>query len=78
MSDDGLFPKNYRDFLKRRNQVKGFNFEEVPIVSVVPPTVGFMEKLRWWSVDRWKRMKKIRAERDRRVQEIVQLQSPPK
>lgn len=77
MSDEGLFPKNYRDFLRKRDKVKGFNFEEVPIVSVVPPMVSFVEKLRWWSMDRLKRMKKIRAERDRRIQEIVQLKPPP-
>lgn len=75
MSDDGLFPTNYREFLKKRDTVRGHNFEEIPAVSTVPPTVTFAEKLRWWSLDRWKRMKKIRRERDRRVEEIVQLKT---
>jgi len=78
MGDEGFFPKIYRRFLERRTQAQGHNFEEVPIICKVPPTVTFKEKLRWWSFDRWKRMKQIRKERDRRLQEIVQLNSPPK
>jgi hypothetical protein len=78
MSDDGLFPDNYSEFLKKRDTAKGHDFEEVPEVSAVPPTVTFIEKLRWWSLNRWKRMKKIREERDRRLQEIIRLKTPPK
>ena len=78
MSDEGFFPKIYRRFLERRTQVQGHNFEEVPIISKVPPIVTFREKLRWWSFDRWKRMKQIREERDRRLQEIVHLNSSRK
>jgi len=77
MSDDGLFPKTYSEFLRKRGEGRGHNFQELPLTSVVPPTVAFMEKLRWWSLDRWRRMRKIRKERDRRVQEIVQLKPPP-
>lgn len=73
MGDDGLFPKNYSEFLKKRDKGQGHDFEEVPIVSVVPPTVHFGGKLRWWSLDRWRRRRKITEERDRRLQEIIDL-----
>lgn len=78
MSDEGFFPTIYRRFLDRRNEVEGHDFEEVPIVSEVPPTITFREKLHWWSLDRWSRLRKIREERDRRLQDIVQLKSHPK
>ena len=76
MSDDGLFPQNYSEFLKKRDQMKGPNFQEVPIVSAAPPSVSFKEKLRWWSLDRWKRMKTIRQERDQRLLDIVRPKAP--
>lgn len=75
MNDEGFFPKIYRRFLDRRNEGQGHDFEEVPIVSEIPPIVTFREKLRWWSLDRWSRLRKIREERDRRLQDIVQLKS---
>lgn len=75
MSEEGFFPKIYRRFLDRRDEVPGHNFEEVPIVSEVPPIVTFKDKLQWWSLDRWKRLKKIRTERDRRLQEILQMKA---
>jgi hypothetical protein len=78
MSDNGnLFSGDYKDFLKRRGQEKGYDFQEAPAGSAAPPTVTFAQKLRWWTWDRWKRRKKIRAERDRRLQNIVQLAQGP-
>jgi hypothetical protein len=73
MSDDGLFPKNYGEFLEKRDQAKGYDFEYPTAGNVSPPTVTFAEKLRWWTWGRWKRMKKIREERDRHQQDIIQL-----
>jgi hypothetical protein len=73
MTDNGLFPKNYEEFLKKRDHGQGPNFEEVPLLSVVPPVVSFREKLRWWSLDRWKRREAIRQARDQRLMDIVQL-----
>jgi hypothetical protein len=35
--------------------------------------VTFPEKLRWWSLDRWRRRKKILSERDRLQREIVEM-----
>lgn len=74
MSDQGSqFPGNYKDFLMRREGAKGYDFQHAPAGSVAPPMVTFAQKLRWWTWDRWKRRKQIRAERDRRLQDIVQL-----
>ncbi len=73
MSDDGLFPQTYQEFLKKRDQAKGYDFEHPTTGNVPPPAVTFGEQLRWWTLDRWKRIKKIREERDRRQQDIVQL-----
>jgi len=73
MSENGLFPESYKDFLKRRNDAKGYDFQHAPGGSALPPTVSFREKLRWWTWDRWKRKKIIRQERDQRVQDIFQI-----
>ena len=73
MGDGGLFLNKYTRFFKRRHDAKGPEFHNPPPVSIPPPTVTFLEKVRWWSWDRWKRRQRIRQERDRRVQEIVQM-----
>lgn len=73
MSENGLFPNNYAEFLKSRGKAKGYEFQHAPSGSVAPPTVTFSDKLRWWTIDRWRRMKKIREERDRRLQDIMQV-----
>ena len=74
MSDKGnLFPGNYADFLRHREKEKGYDFQKAPTGSVAPPTVTFADKLRWWTWGRWTRLKKIRAERDQRLQDIVRL-----
>lgn len=78
MSENGrLFPGNYKDFLKRRGQEKGYDFQQAPGGSAAPPTVTFAQKLRWWTWDRWRRRRKIRAERDQRLQEIIQIKQRP-
>jgi hypothetical protein len=76
MADQGLFPRSYSEFLKKRDQGQGFDFGETPIISVAPPTVEFMAQLRWWSLDRWRRRKRIAQERDRRLREIMDFKSP--
>jgi hypothetical protein len=78
MGDGGLFLNKYTRFFKRRDDAKGPEFHNPPPVSIPPPTVTFLEQVRWWSWDRWKRRQRIRQERDRRVQEIVQMRHPPR
>lgn len=79
MSDTnkGLYDHLYEKFFQNRDKAKGYDFQEAPTGSVPPQTVTFSERLRWWTWDRWKRRKKIREERDLRLQEIIQLGKPP-
>jgi hypothetical protein len=44
---------------------------------VPPPKVSFLERLRWWTLNRGERLRAIRAARDRRLQDIVQIKKPP-
>jgi hypothetical protein len=73
MGDNGLFPESYNRFLAQRDGVQGYEFQHAPSGSAAPPTVTFRDKLRWWTWDRWRRMKQIRRERDKLQQEIVQM-----
>jgi hypothetical protein len=78
MAED-RFLERYRKFFRKRQDAKGFEFHNPPPRSVPPPTVTFGQKLRWWSWDRWKRRRKIREERDRRLQDILAIKhrNPP-
>lgn len=78
MSEHDLYESQYERYFKDREKVKGYDFQNAPAGSVPVPKVTFTEKLRWWTLDRWKRRKKIREERDRRVQEILAVKQPPK
>jgi hypothetical protein len=73
MSDDGQFPDIYTRYLESKDKGKGYDFQHSPVGSAPTPTVTFADKLRWWTWGRWKRMKKIRAERDRHQQDIIRL-----
>lgn len=73
MSDKGPYDNLYAEFFKNRDTHKGYDFQHAPTGSAAPPVVTFMHKLRWWSWDRWRRRKRVREERDRRLQEIVRL-----
>jgi hypothetical protein len=77
--EDESFSERYRKFFRKRQDAKGFEFHNPPPRSVPPPTVTFGQTLRWWSWDRWKRRRKIREERDRRLQDIlaVKHRNPP-
>ena len=79
MSDQGkgLFDHQYQRFFIHRDQGQGYDFQASSPSSAVPPKVTFSRKLRWWTWDRWRRRKKIRAERDRQLEEIVRMISPP-
>lgn len=76
MSDDRLYLKKYRAFFKARDQAKGYEFQHAPSGNVPPPKVSFLERLRWWTLNRGERLKKIRALRDSRLQDIVRLKQP--
>ena len=76
-TDDGkgLYDDQYTRFFENQDRGQGYDFQHSPSGSVPVPQVTFLEKLRWWTVDRWKRRKKIREERDRRLQEILDVKN---
>jgi hypothetical protein len=76
MASDG-FLERYRRFFRKRDEVRGFEFHNPPPKSTPPPTVTFQQKLRWWSWDRWKRRTQIRQDRDRRLQDILNIKQQP-
>ena len=78
MSDEQSYLKRYAKFFLEREKARGYDFQHAPTGNVPPSKVTFMDRLRWWSLDRWKRIRKIRAERDLRQEEILQLKNPPK
>jgi len=73
----GLYDHQYGRFVSNAEGAKGYDFQHQTASNVPPPPVTFAQKLRWWTWDRWRRRKQIREARDRRVQEIVQLRTPP-
>jgi hypothetical protein len=76
-SGKGLYEHLYDRFFRGRESAKGYDFQHQTAGNVPPPPVTFHQQLRWWTWDRWKRRKLLREARDRRVQEIVQLRTPP-
>src|SRR5215216_6520942 len=73
MADQELFLDKYRKFFRRRDQARGPEFHNPPPVNIPPPAVTFADRLRWSAWDRWKRRKQVRAERERRLQDILTL-----
>ena len=72
-----LYLDIYQTFLENRDAHKGYDFQHSPSGSAPPPPVTFREKLKWWTLNRPSRLKKIVQERDRRQQEILSLKHPP-
>ncbi|MDH5670140.1 MAG: hypothetical protein OEY86_19235 [Nitrospira sp.] len=75
-SGKGLYDHLYKRFFDQRDTHEGYSFQEPPGGSAETPTVTFDEKLEWWTWNRWKRRKKILAERDRLQQDILQIKKP--
>ncbi len=75
MGDDGIFDHQYDRFHEGRDRAMGYDFQQVPGGSLPIPKVTFAERLRWWTIDRWRRRKKIREDRDRRLQEILDVKN---
>lgn len=72
-----LYQDIYQKYLERKDTHVGYDFQEAPTGSTAPPVSTFAEKLKWWTLNRPDRLKKIRKLRDQRQQEIIHLQSPP-
>jgi hypothetical protein len=71
----GIYDHLYRRFFSNRERHQGYDFQDAPGGSAQLPTVTFQDKLRWWSLDRWRRRKKILNERDRLQQEIIEIKT---
>ena len=75
MEGNGVFDHQYERFYENRDQGAGYDFQHGPGGSQPVPKVTFAEKLRWWTIDRWRRRKQIRQARDRRLQEILNIKA---
>ncbi len=77
MALKNLYLDIYQKFLENRRAYKGYDFQQPPSGSAPTPPVTFRGKLKWWTLNRPSRLKKIEQERDRRQQEILALKHPP-
>ena len=75
-SGKGLYDHLYKRFFDQRDTHEGYSFQQAPEGSAATPTVTFAEKLEWWTWNRWRRRKKLLAERDRLQQDILQIKKP--
>ncbi len=73
MGEGHPYLSRYARFFRSRANATGYEFQHAPSGNVPPPKITFTERLRWWTVNRAQRMKKIRAERDRLQQEILDI-----
>lgn len=73
-----LYLDIYEQFVKKKDSVKGYHFQENRQGSAPPKTVTFKERVKWWTLDRPKRLTLIEAERDRQQQAILELKERPR
>jgi hypothetical protein len=73
----GIYDHLYRRFFSNRDSHDGYDFQHAPGGSAQLPRVTFRDKLRWWSLDRWRRRKRILSERDRLQREIIEIKTRP-
>jgi len=72
-----LYQDIYQKFLEKKDRFQGYDFQESPVGSATPPSPIFVEKLKWWTLNRPNRLQKIRQVRDQRQQDIINIKSPP-
>ena len=75
-SGNGLYDHLYKKFFAERDSHVGYSFQQASGGSAPAPIVTFREKLRWWTWNRWRRRRKLLAERDRLQQDILQIKKP--
>ena len=75
-SGNGLYDHLYKRFFEQRDSHEGYSFQHAPGGSAPTPIVTFREKLRWWTWNRWRRRRKLLAERDEFQQDILQIKKP--
>ena len=72
-----LYQDIYQKFLEKKDGYQGYDFQQSPVGSSTPPSPTFVEKLKWWTLDRPSRLQKIRQDRDQRQQDIIKIKSSP-
>jgi hypothetical protein len=70
-----LYQDIYQKFRENKDEYEGYDFQESPVGSATPSSPTFAEKLKWWTLNRPTRLKKIREDRDRRQQDIINIKS---
>ncbi|RMH05523.1 MAG: hypothetical protein D6704_09435 [Nitrospirae bacterium] len=74
-----LYENIYQRFFEQRNAARGYNFQQSPQGSALPSSMTPQDDgVKWWTVDRPRRLRKVLQERDRLQQEILAIrhQSP--
>ncbi|NKB82507.1 MAG: hypothetical protein GKS05_11590 [Nitrospirales bacterium] len=71
-----LYKHIYEQFLEKHTHAKGYDFQESDVGSTRPQSVSFMEKLKWWTLNRPTRLRAITKERDRLQQDILAIKQP--
>lgn len=71
-TSSGQDTQPYEQFFKNTEAHGGYDFHQGPPTSVAPPLAAFSTPLRWWTLDRPKRLKVIRRLRDQYLQDILQ------
>ena len=64
-----LYLDIYEQFAKKYDTVKGYNFQEDHRGSTSPKMVTFKDRIKWWTLDRPKRLRMIKQERDQQQQD---------
>ncbi len=67
----------YQDFFDARGTHTGYHFGENPSINKPPPVATFDQPLKWWSLNRPERLKKIRQVRDQYLLDILILHDKP-
>ncbi len=70
-----LYQDMYKKFQERKDRHQGYDFQTSSGGSVTPPSPTFVEKLKWWTLNRPSRLQKIRQDRDQRQQDIINIKS---
>ena len=71
-----LYLDIYEQFAKKQDTVKGYSFQENHQGSTRPKMVTFKDRIKWWTLDRPKRLRMIEEERDRQQQDILSIKQP--
>ena len=72
-----LYLDIYKKFIENYSKAKGYDFQESRSGSAPPKRVTFKNRVKWWTLDRPRRLKIIRGERDRVQEEILNVKTNP-